>query len=70
MSSLCGTHSSALRVLLHYQKCMSIKRLGGMAQAATLETMLVVSGRSSVSLGQTSTTRGKAFLSPKVERHF
>ena len=66
MSSLFGTHSCALRVLPLCLKCMSLKGLGGMALAATLETILVESGRSSVGLGETSTTRGKAFLSPKV----
>ena len=33
------------RVLLLYLKCMSLKRLGGMVLATTLETHLVVSGR-------------------------
>jgi len=42
---------------------MSLKGLGGMTLAVTLETILVVSGRNSVSLGETSTIRVKAFLS-------
>ena len=66
MSSLFGTHSSDLRVLLLCLKCMSLKGLGGMALAVTLETILVASGKGSVSLGETSTTRVKAFLSLKV----
>jgi len=65
MSSLYGTHSSDLRALLLCLKCMSLKGLGGMALVVTLETILVVSGRSSVSLGETS-TREKAFLNPKA----
>jgi len=66
MSSLFGTHSNVLRALLLCLKCMSLKGLGGMALAVTLETILMVSGRSSVSLGETSTTREKAFLNPKT----
>ena len=66
MSSLYGTHSSDLRALLLYLKCMSLKGLGGMALVVTLETILVVSGRSSVSLGETSTTRVKALLSQRT----
>jgi hypothetical protein len=45
---------------------MSLKGLGGMALAVTLETILMVSGRSSVSLGETSTTRVKALLSQRT----
>jgi len=37
-----------------------------MALAVILETILVASGKGSVSLGETSTIRGKAFLSPKA----
>ena len=65
MSSLFGTHSNVLRALLLCLKCMSLKGLGGMALAVTLETILMVSGRSSVSLGETSTTKGKGIAKPK-----
>jgi len=45
---------------------MSLIGLGGMALVVTIETILVVSGRNSISLGETSTIRGKKFLRLKV----
>ena len=62
INSLFGTHSSDLWVLLLCLKCMSLIGLGGMALVVTIETILVVSGRSFVSLEETS-TRARAFLS-------
>jgi len=60
MSSLCGTFSGIDSILLLYLKYVSDERLRGMVLATTLETNLVVSGRKSACLGDTSTR----------ERHF
>ena len=67
MSSLCETLSSIDRILLLYLKCMSLDRLRGIVLATTLETDLVVSGRKSTCLRDTST---KGDISkPKHDNH-
>ena len=66
MSSLCETLSSIDRILLLYLKCMSLDRLRGMVLATTLETDLVVSGRKSTCLRDTST---RDISKPKHDNH-